>query len=165
MSRVRRILHPTDFSPASNAAFARAVEMARTNKAELLLAHILTSVVPLPADGYVWPQLYADIEASAKAEGQKRLGMLIAKARKAGVRVKALLLGRCRARADHAGRAHEARGSPRAGNARSDRAREVLSRQRGQSRDRERDSPGPHGPRQVATNGVGTNSEDCCDRA
>ena len=92
MSRVRRILHPTDFSPASNAAFARAVEMARTNKAELLLAHILTSVVPLPADGYVWPQLYADIEASAKAEGQKRLGMLIAKARKAGVRVKALLL-------------------------------------------------------------------------
>jgi nucleotide-binding universal stress UspA family protein len=66
--------------------------MARTNKAELLLAHILTSVVPLPADGYVWPQLYADIEASAKAEGQKRLGMLIAKARKAGVRVKALLL-------------------------------------------------------------------------
>ena len=92
MSRVRRILHPTDFSPASNAAFARAVEMARTNKAELLLAHVLTSVVPLPADGYVSPQLYADIEASAKAEAQKRLGMLIAKARRAGVRVKALLL-------------------------------------------------------------------------
>ena len=66
--------------------------MARTNKAELLLAHVLTSVVPLPADGYVSPQLYADIEASAKAEAQKRLGMLIAKARRAGVRVKARVL-------------------------------------------------------------------------
>src|SRR5262245_3689491 len=92
MGRVRRILHPTDFSRASNAAFAKAIEMARGNKAALLLAHVLTPVAPIVGDGYVSPQLYADIEASAKAEAQKRLGMLIAKARKAGVRAKVLLL-------------------------------------------------------------------------
>ena len=92
MGRVRRILHPTDFSRASNTAFAKAIEMARANKAALLLAHVLTPVAPIVGDGYVSPQLYADIEASAKAEAQKRLGMLIAKARKAGVRAKVLLL-------------------------------------------------------------------------
>jgi nucleotide-binding universal stress UspA family protein len=67
------------------------MEMARTNRAELLLAHVLTPVV-LAGDGYVSPQVYADIEASGKAEAQKRLGMLTAKAKKAGVRVKTLLL-------------------------------------------------------------------------
>jgi nucleotide-binding universal stress UspA family protein len=91
MSRVRRILHPTDFSTASSAAFARALEMARTNRAELLLAHVLTPVV-LAGDGYVSPQVYADIEASGKAEAQKRLGILTAKAKKAGVRARTLLL-------------------------------------------------------------------------
>jgi nucleotide-binding universal stress UspA family protein len=84
-------LHPTDFSTASNAAFARALEMARTNRAELLLAHVLTPVV-LAGDGYVSPQVYADIEAGGKAEAQKRLGILTAKAKKAGVRARTLLL-------------------------------------------------------------------------
>ena len=93
MRRIRRILHPSDFSAASNAAFAKAVEMAKTNRAELLLTHVLTPIMPMVADGYVSAQVFTDIEASAKADAQKRLGVLIAKARKAGVRAKVLLLG------------------------------------------------------------------------
>jgi nucleotide-binding universal stress UspA family protein len=92
MSRIRRILHATDFSPASGAAFARAVEMAKTNRAELLLVHVLTPFVPLVGDGYVAPNVYEEIEASARAQAQKQLDQLVAKAKKAGVRAKPLLL-------------------------------------------------------------------------
>ena len=74
MGRVRRILYPTDFSRASNAAFARAIEMARANKTELLLTHVLTPVAPIVGDGYVSPQLYADIEANAKRKPKSDSG-------------------------------------------------------------------------------------------
>jgi nucleotide-binding universal stress UspA family protein len=49
MSRIRRILHPTDFSKASSAAYKRAVDMAKGNRAELLLVHVLTPAVPVMA--------------------------------------------------------------------------------------------------------------------
>ena len=92
MSRIRRILHPSDFSRASAAAFAKAVEMAKTNRAELLLAHVLAPVIPMAGDGYISPTVYEEIEASARAGAQKQLDRLAAKARKAGVRTRTLLM-------------------------------------------------------------------------
>jgi nucleotide-binding universal stress UspA family protein len=66
--------------------------MAKDNRAELLLVHVLTPVMPIMAgDGYVSPKTYEDIEASTKAAGQKGLAALVAKARKAGARVKAVM--------------------------------------------------------------------------
>jgi len=92
MTRIRRIMHPSDFSRASRPAFAKAVELAKTNRAELLVAHVLTPVVPVVGDGYVSPTVYDEIESSARAYALKQLGGLIAKAKKAGVRAKPLLL-------------------------------------------------------------------------
>jgi nucleotide-binding universal stress UspA family protein len=92
MSRIRRILHPSDFSRASGAAFARAVDMARTNRAELLLVHVLAPVVPMVGDGYIAPNVYEEIEASARAQAQKQLDGLVARAKKAGVRARGLLM-------------------------------------------------------------------------
>lgn len=92
MKKIRRIMHPTDFSGASSAAFRRAVDMAKTNTAELLLVHVITSVVPIMTDGYVSPRVYEDLEAAARADGQKQLDKLVRKARQAGARVKGLLL-------------------------------------------------------------------------
>jgi nucleotide-binding universal stress UspA family protein len=92
MSRIRRILHASDFSRASGAAFKKAVEMAKANRAELLLVHVMTPVVPLVGDGYVSPKIYKEMEVSARAYAQKRLNALVAKAKQAGVRAKALLL-------------------------------------------------------------------------
>jgi nucleotide-binding universal stress UspA family protein len=85
-------MHPTDFSRASSAAFKRAVEMAKSNRAELLLVHVISPAMPLVGDGYVSPQVYEDMEAAARAYTQKHLQALIAKAKKAGARVKGLLL-------------------------------------------------------------------------
>jgi nucleotide-binding universal stress UspA family protein len=92
MSRIRRILHPTDFSRASSAAFKRAVDMAKANKAELLLVHVMTPTIPIMGDGYVSPQVYEDMEAAARAYSQKHLGALVSRAKQAGARVKGLLL-------------------------------------------------------------------------
>jgi len=51
--KMRRVLHATDFSTASSRAFKRAVDIAKASGAELLLVHVLPSVFPVVADGYV----------------------------------------------------------------------------------------------------------------
>jgi universal stress protein A len=85
-------MHPTDFSPASRAAFARAVADARAERAELLIVHVLPAVMPLIGDGYVSPSTYEEMERSMRAHGQKELDKLVAKAKAAGARVRGLLL-------------------------------------------------------------------------
>ena len=92
MSRVRRILHASDFSRASGAAFSKAVELAKTNNAELLVVHVLAPILPMLGDGYVSPKVYEDLVASARGYGKKNLDALVAKAKKAGVRATSVLL-------------------------------------------------------------------------
>jgi nucleotide-binding universal stress UspA family protein len=108
MSQMRRILQPSDFSPASNAAFAKAVEMAKANRAELLLVHVQSPFAPVAGGGYVSPQVYAEIEASAKAYAQKQLAALAARAKKGGGARQRAPAGGFATRADRAGRAVEA---------------------------------------------------------
>lgn len=92
MSRIRRILHPTDFSRASTPAFKRAVEMAKANRSQLVVAHVLVPSMPIMGDGYISPQVYEDLDAAARSAAQKQLRKLVDRARQAGVRVKGLLL-------------------------------------------------------------------------
>jgi nucleotide-binding universal stress UspA family protein len=92
MTRLQRILHPSDFSRASGAAFAKAVELARSSRAELWLVHVLGPIVPMVGDGYISPQLYEQLEASARAHAEKELNALVAKAKKAGVTARTMLL-------------------------------------------------------------------------
>ena len=92
MKRVRRILHPTDFSRASGAAFLKAVALAKENRAELLLVHVLLPPTPFIGDGYVSPKTYEVLEVAARHGAQRQLAKLLAKAKKATARVKAVLL-------------------------------------------------------------------------
>ena len=92
MARIRRILHPSDFSKASGAAFAKAVDLAKSNRAEVVVLHVLAPPMPMMAgDGYVSPRVYEDLDKSARAYASKELASLVAKAKKAGVRAKAVL--------------------------------------------------------------------------
>jgi nucleotide-binding universal stress UspA family protein len=91
MSRLRRILHPTDFSRASGAAFARALAMAKADRAELVVLHVLSAVQPALGEGYISPRTVEAIEASARGAGEKGLKRLVARAKKAGVRARALV--------------------------------------------------------------------------
>ena len=92
MSRLRRILHPTDFSRASRAAFARAVVMAKADRAELLLVHVMAVPVPMAGEGYISPSVYEDLEASARKHAEKQLATLRDKARASGAKVSVILL-------------------------------------------------------------------------
>ncbi|MBI3624769.1 MAG: universal stress protein [Candidatus Rokubacteria bacterium] len=92
MKRVRRILHPTDFSRASGAAFLRAVALAKVKRAELLLVHVLLPPTPFIGDGYVSPKTYEELEAAARRGAQRQLAKLAARAKKATAKVKAVLL-------------------------------------------------------------------------
>ena len=86
-------MHATDFSPASSAAFKRAVAMAKADRAQLIIAHVMTPPsLAIPGEGYVSPRLYEDLETSARAQAQKRLDAVVAKARSAGGRATGLLL-------------------------------------------------------------------------
>lgn len=92
MMKTRRILHPSDFSPGSRAAFTRAVETARAERAELLLVHVMAPVIPPTGDEFVPATLYGDIARSIRADAQKQMDKLVAKAKAARVRVRGLLL-------------------------------------------------------------------------
>ena len=92
MKRIRRILHPTDFSSASRAAFDRALAMSRDSRAELVILHALTPIVPMMGEGYVPPQTYDAIDAAARQGAQRKLDALVARARKARVRVRGFVV-------------------------------------------------------------------------
>jgi nucleotide-binding universal stress UspA family protein len=89
----RHVLHATDFSGASRKAFATAVDIARAQRATLTIAHVLSPVVPVsPGEGFVLPETYQQMEGAIRAEAQKQLDRLLARARDGGVRATGLLL-------------------------------------------------------------------------
>lgn len=92
MERVRRILHPTDFSRASGPAFLKAISLAKENGAELLLVHVLLPPTPFIAEGYVSPRPTRSWDAAARRGAQRGLAKLLAKAKHAKARAKTVLL-------------------------------------------------------------------------
>jgi nucleotide-binding universal stress UspA family protein len=87
-----RVLHPTDFSRASGAAFARALAEARQQRSELIVVHVLSSILPVAGEGYVSPSVYEQMTESARAWAQRQMNRLLAKAKAARVRARGLVL-------------------------------------------------------------------------
>jgi nucleotide-binding universal stress UspA family protein len=90
--RPRRILHATDFSPASRRAFATALALAKQNRAELLLLHVVPVPAPLLEDAYVSAKVYTQVLEEGRRAAQKRLDALARRAQRQGVRATALVL-------------------------------------------------------------------------
>ena len=89
----RAILHATDFSSASAAAFRKAVEIARRDHAPLLIVHVMNSPMPMMAgDGYIPPTTWDAIERGYRKTSQKRLDSLVRRARRAGARPRGVLV-------------------------------------------------------------------------
>lgn len=89
---IRRVLHPTDFSRASGAAFARALAEARASRASLLIVHALAPVIPMAGEGYVSPAVYEQMSDAGRAWAQKQMNRLLARARTARVRARGTLV-------------------------------------------------------------------------
>jgi universal stress protein A len=92
MNRIRRIMVASDFSAASRPAFRKALELARSTRARLLIVHALSPVIPplMGEDVYVSSATWNQLEAGARQAAQKQLARLVQAARKAGVRAEAL---------------------------------------------------------------------------
>jgi nucleotide-binding universal stress UspA family protein len=90
----RRVLHPTDFSKASGAAFNRALAEVKKNGGELLLLHVLSPVIPMAGAGeaYLAPSVYEQMSKSSHDWAQKQMDKLLAKAKAARVRSRGMVL-------------------------------------------------------------------------
>lgn len=91
-TRLRRILHATDFSAASRPAFRMAVGLAKRAGATLLLFHVLTPPSPFSDRGGPPPSSYLGLLAAARREARRRLAAALARAREAGTRAQAKLV-------------------------------------------------------------------------
>ena len=94
MKVFKRILHATDFSRASRPALAKAIALARQNRAPLAIVHALApTVIPVGGDfGYIPPKTYEALDQSARQHARKQLAAIASRARKAGVRATGLLI-------------------------------------------------------------------------
>ena len=88
MTSAAPILFGTDFSPASEAALRKAIEMARKEGAELIIAHVYESPAGMSYSGTADEIFQADNEAKLRTSAEKGLEPAIAQARAAGVRVR-----------------------------------------------------------------------------
>ena len=89
---LRRILHATDFSPASRPAFRMALALARPAGAQLLLLHVLTPPAPFVGGRRRMPSSYLELLQMARQEAHRRLRACLGQARAARVRVQAQLV-------------------------------------------------------------------------
>ncbi len=92
MKLFRRILHPTDFSKASGLAFKKALELARQERAQLRLVHVLAPPAVLLEDSFMTAKTWAEMTTGARREAQRRLRPFLARAKKARVRASAAIL-------------------------------------------------------------------------
>jgi nucleotide-binding universal stress UspA family protein len=151
MSRIRRILHPTDFSRSSSAAYKRAVDMAKGNRAELLLVHVMTPA-GRPARG---ERLRRASGLRGRGECGARLGPEASRRadrqREAGRRPGQGTAARRRAaRADRPGRPLQEGRPDRDRHARAHRLRQALPRQRGEPGPDRRALSRADGPGEIA---------------
>jgi nucleotide-binding universal stress UspA family protein len=68
MKRFRTILHPTDFSPGSAAAFQYACDLARDSDGRVIVVHALSVVAPFAAEGVMLSINFDELRTLAQME-------------------------------------------------------------------------------------------------
>lgn len=92
MKHIKRILHATDFSPASEPALEDAIDLAKQNDAELLVVHVIEPVRYVAGEEFGGPELYVRLEEITDQDAQASMKKLIAKVEHFKVKAKSLLL-------------------------------------------------------------------------
>jgi len=88
---IRRMLHATDFSPASRPALALARALAKAFKAELILFHAWERAMPVAGVGYISASVFEGIWKSTRQHAERNMKRLAKKARSDGLRITTLL--------------------------------------------------------------------------
>jgi nucleotide-binding universal stress UspA family protein len=92
VKNIKRILHATDFSPASETAFEDAVDLAKQNNAELLLVHVVEPVRYVAGEEFGGPELYVKLEEITDQNAQASMNKLLEKVESLNVKAKGMLL-------------------------------------------------------------------------
>src|SRR5262245_46318654 len=87
MSRIRSILHATDFSRSSNRALTTALDLATATGARLIIVSIVVPIVPLVPEQTLQMGAWRDIEVETRKWAAARLARLAARAKAEGIRV------------------------------------------------------------------------------
>ena len=88
-----KILHATDYSKASAPALDEAVALAKQNRAELLVLHVIDPVTPyVTGDDIGGAELYMKLEETTKQEAETSMKKLMEELRKLKVNAKSLLV-------------------------------------------------------------------------
>jgi universal stress protein A len=88
---IKRILHASDFSPASRSALTVARDLARALKAQLILCHAYEALPPLGGEPSIPSSLFSQIMTSARAGASQKLETLAKATRGRGIRVVTVL--------------------------------------------------------------------------
>jgi nucleotide-binding universal stress UspA family protein len=91
MKRIRRVLHATDLSGASRAAFATALTMARSLNAALTIVYVIAHFPTMVPEQYIDMGTLDRLEDQTRAWATRRLNALASRARKHGTRVSTAL--------------------------------------------------------------------------
>jgi len=86
MSRIRRVLFASDFSPASRRAFATAMTLTRSAGAKLIVLHVIEPVVPMAPDQYYLASAaWDEIDRNTRTWAGQQLAGVVRTAKKHGV--------------------------------------------------------------------------------
>lgn len=86
------IVFATDFSPASEPAFRKALEMARKEGAELIVAHVYEPPADMSHSGVADDFIEAEIEERVKKDVELKLEPVLARVRAEGVKARGEIL-------------------------------------------------------------------------
>jgi len=89
---IKRILHASDFSPASRSALKVARDLARALKAQLILCHAYEALPPFSGEPSIPSNLFSQMMTSAREEATRQLEKLAKAARGNGIRVSTVLV-------------------------------------------------------------------------
>lgn len=92
MKRIRKILYATDYSEASGRAFDEAVNLARQNRAELLVLHVVEPIPYTAGEEFGGAELYLRLEDATKREAQASMAKLMRRLQRSKVKAKSILL-------------------------------------------------------------------------
>ena len=89
---IKRILHASDFSPASRSALKVARHLVRALKAQLILCHAYEALPALGGEPSIPASLFSQIMTSARAGASEKLEKLAKSTRGSGIRVATVLV-------------------------------------------------------------------------
>jgi universal stress protein A len=91
LAGTKRILHATDFSKASAGALNEAVKLAKQNRAELLILHVIEPTPYVADEGFSGAEIYTKLEDTAKRDAEASMSKLIGRLKKSNIKARGLL--------------------------------------------------------------------------